>query len=155
MGFKYTIQDSQGHDAAVVDIIQTPEPENVPMKAAVYLRTPDLPSDSLVVDQWYLTQANILPVWKDYTGAGVSIGQFEPGGSFAVTKEIFDFRHLDLKANVNPAWLANATPEQGGAPPGIPGMPQGSPGTTRTGMSPQMRVAKSSQAFGSGPSRPT
>lgn len=55
------------------------------MKAAVYLRTPDLPTAPLVTDQWYLSEANILPVWKDYSGKGVRIAQFELGAPFAPT----------------------------------------------------------------------
>ena len=110
MGFKYSIQDSQGNQAATVTQLGTGA--TAVMRAAVYLKTPDMPADPLVTDQWYLTEAEIFPVWKDYTGRGVRIGQFEPGGSFAVTKEVLDFRHPDLQPNIDPIWLANATPGQ-------------------------------------------
>jgi Ca2+-binding RTX toxin-like protein len=108
MGFKYTIADSGNHLAAEVNQIGTAN--TAIMRAAVYLKTPDLPADPLATDQWYLTDANILPVWKDYTGKGVRIGQFEPGGNFSVTKEVLDFRHPDLQPNIDATWLANATP---------------------------------------------
>lgn len=107
MAFKYTVADAQGN---YTNVIQTDTGTTAPMRAAVYLRTPDLPADPLLVDQWYLSEANILPVWKDYTGQGVRIGQFEPGGAFSTTKEVLDFTHYDLKDNINPVWLASATP---------------------------------------------
>ena len=106
MSFKYTVKDSKGNDAAWVI---NNAGDSAKMRAAVYLKTPELPVDPLVTDQWYLNDANILPVWKDYTGKGVRIGQFEPGGSYATTKEIFDYRHYDLKNNVDADWLAGNT----------------------------------------------
>lgn len=66
MGFKYTISDSEGHSAATVIDLGTGQ--TAAMKAAVFLKTSDLPSDALVTDQWYLNDTNVLPVWKDYTG---------------------------------------------------------------------------------------
>ena len=60
-----------------------------------------MPTDSLFVDQWYLTDAKVIPVWKDYTGKGVRIGQFEPSGPYAVSKEILDYRQSDLQANIH------------------------------------------------------
>jgi hypothetical protein len=107
MSFKYTIQDSQGNAAAMV--IQEGTGQSATMKAAVYLKTPDMPADPLLTDQWYISDANILPVWKDYTGKGIRIGQFEPGGPFAVTKEILDYRHPDLQPNIDATWLADPT----------------------------------------------
>ena len=44
--------------------------------------TADLSEDPLLADQWYLSETNVFPVWKDYTGKGVKIGQFEPGMLF-------------------------------------------------------------------------
>ncbi|MCX8505274.1 MAG: S8 family serine peptidase, partial [Alphaproteobacteria bacterium] len=46
-------------------------------------------------------------VWKDYTGKAIKIGQFEPGGRFAVTPEVMNYRHTDLASNVDPLWLAS------------------------------------------------
>lgn len=110
MGFKYTVENASG--GQVTEVVDRATGQTATMRAAVYLRTPDMPRDPLTVDQWYLSAANILPVWRDYTGKGVRIAQFEPGGPFATTKEIFDYRHSDLKANVDPFWLANPTPGQ-------------------------------------------
>lgn len=111
MAFKYTAADSKGN---YTNVIQTNNGvatgTSAPMRAAVYLRTAELPSDPLVVDEWYLSEANILPVWKDYSGKGVRIGQFEPGGPFSNTKEVLDYSHYDLKDNIDPNWLASATP---------------------------------------------
>ncbi|RUR71925.1 proprotein convertase P [Variovorax guangxiensis] len=110
MGFKYTVTDSKGNVAATV--IDPSTGQSAGMRAAVYLKTPDMPSDPLLTDQWYLADANILPVWKDYTGKGVNIGQFEPSGPFSTTKEVLDYRHGDLKDNIDAQWLANAQPGQ-------------------------------------------
>ncbi|HBS58147.1 MAG TPA: hypothetical protein DEA44_02650, partial [Firmicutes bacterium] len=107
MGFKYTIADAKGNSAATV--IDPNTGQTATMRAAVYLKTTDMPSDPLVTDQWYLSEANVLPVWKDYTGKGIQIGQFEPGGDFSTTKEVLDYRHPDLKNNIDPTWLASAT----------------------------------------------
>lgn len=110
MGFKYTVADAKGNEAST--IINMGTGESATMRAAVYLKTTDLPSDPLVTDQWYLSQANILPVWKDYTGKGVKIVQIETNTPFGTTKEILDYRHADLKDNIDQNWLANATPGQ-------------------------------------------
>ncbi|MCX8506297.1 MAG: calcium-binding protein, partial [Alphaproteobacteria bacterium] len=66
---------------------------SVPMQAKVFLQTPDMPTDPLLTSEWYLSSSNILPVWKDYTGKAIKIGQFEPGGRFAVTPEVMNYRH--------------------------------------------------------------
>ncbi|VVE67449.1 Bifunctional hemolysin/adenylate cyclase [Pandoraea anapnoica] len=110
MSFKYTVADAKGNPAATITQISTGEAAAA--KAAVFLKTTDLPSDELVTDQWYLGDANILPVWKDYSGKGVRIGQFETNGSFGTSKEILDYRHSDLKDNIDSEWLAQASPER-------------------------------------------
>lgn len=110
MGFKYTVADAKGNEAST--IINMGTGESATMRAAVYLKTSDLPDDPLVTDQWYLSQANILPVWKDYTGKGVRIAEIETNSPFGTTKEILDYRHADLKDNIDQNWLANATPGQ-------------------------------------------
>ena len=83
--------------------------QTAPMKGTVWLKTADVPTDPLATDEWYLSDANILPVWKDYTGKGVRIGQFEPGGDFSTTKEVLDYRHPDLAPNIDANWLAEAS----------------------------------------------
>jgi len=102
MGFKYKVKDAEGHSTEVSNGT-TGQTES--MKAAVYLHTDDLPRDPLAVEQWYLSDVNVMPVWKDYTGKGVRIGQFEPGGAFSAGPEVFDYRHRDLQPNVDKAWL--------------------------------------------------
>uniref|UniRef100_UPI0036D8DC6E S8 family serine peptidase n=1 Tax=Photorhabdus sp. RM322S TaxID=3342825 RepID=UPI0036D8DC6E len=103
ISFKYGVTDAAGNpSASVVDLNSG---QTAPMRAAVTLLTPEVPLDPLAAQQWYLSDANILPVWKDYTGKGVRIGQFEPGGKFATAPEIFDINHPDLAANVDKAWL--------------------------------------------------
>ena len=79
------------------------------VKATATLRTPDKPTDPLSVEQRYLTDANVVPVWQDYTGKGVRIGQFEPDAPFQADTMVFDFRHPDLQANADQAWLASGT----------------------------------------------
>ncbi|GAB6852805.1 hypothetical protein JCM10599A_66090 [Paraburkholderia kururiensis] len=104
MTFKYTVADAAGHTSATVEDLNTGR--TAIMQATVSLMTPELPKDPLLAQEWYLSDADILPVWKDYTGKGVTIGQFEPGGEFAVGPEIFDYTHPDLAPNVDQAWMA-------------------------------------------------
>lgn len=104
MSFKYSVVDAAGNAAAVVQNLDTGE--TAPMRAHVALLTAEIPNDPLVGQQHYLSEANIFPVWKDYTGKGIRIGQFEPGGEFAVGPEILDYTHSELAPNIDPAWLA-------------------------------------------------
>jgi len=94
MSFRYTVRDLDGH--------RTADP------AEVHLQGEDLPKDPLLAQQWHLAQANVLPVWRDYTGRGVTIGQFEPGGDVANTRLILDLRHRELAPRLNQAWRVNA-----------------------------------------------
>lgn len=103
MQFKYRIADDSGYE---VDVINWAKGEKTPMRAVVSLLTPDIPTDPLVTQQWYLNDANILPVWQDYTGKGIRIGMFESSGDFPVGPAIMNYEHPDLAANVDPIWLA-------------------------------------------------
>jgi len=105
MGFKYKVADSDGTAGAIVSVTGTEG--GVEARGQVFIRTPDMPSDTAFTDQWYLSEINVLPVWKDYTGKGVRIAQFEPSGLYATGKEIFDYRHPDLASSVDAAWLAD------------------------------------------------
>lgn len=106
MSFKYDLQNELGHaSASVLDLASG---ETAPMRAVATLLTPEIPSDPLASRQWYLSDVNIFPVWRDYTGKGVRVGQFEPGGKFSVGPETFNYEHRDLKANVDNVWLATA-----------------------------------------------
>lgn len=102
MSFKYQVKDSNDNISTAV-IPTTGVSEQ--LKGTVYLQTPDLPTDPLALEQWYLSETNVIPVWQDYTGKGIRIGQFEPGGPYSVGPEVFDYRHPDLQANVDLAWL--------------------------------------------------
>ncbi|MDX7988787.1 serine protease [Xenorhabdus sp. 12] len=103
ISFKYGVIDAEGNPAA--SVVDLSSGETAPMRATATLLTPEVPLDPLAAQQWYLSDANILPVWNDYTGKGVRIGQFEPGGKFATAPEIFDINHPDLAANVDKTWL--------------------------------------------------
>ncbi|WP_431822786.1 S8 family serine peptidase [Burkholderia sp. F1] len=104
MSFKYGVTDAAGNPAATV--VDLNSGQTAPMRATVTLSTPDVPTDPLTAQEWYLSDANVIPVWQDYTGKGVRIGQFEPGGEFATGPEILDIHHPDLAPNIDPAWLA-------------------------------------------------
>ncbi|SEH43531.1 Regulatory P domain of the subtilisin-like proprotein convertase [Magnetospirillum fulvum] len=104
MNFKYTVVDAKGNAGALVGVAGTGQ--QAVLSATVSLRTSDMPMDDLLPDEWYITDANVLPVWQDYTGKGVRIAQVEPGMPYAVGAELFDYRHADLQANVDRAWLA-------------------------------------------------
>lgn len=103
ISFKYGVADVAGNlSASVVDLGSG---QTAPMRAGVTLLTPEVPLDPLAAQEWYLSDTNVLPVWNDYTGKGVRIGQFEPGGEFAIAPEIFDVKHPDLAPNIDQAWL--------------------------------------------------
>lgn len=115
LSFKYGVADAAGNiSASVMDLSSG---QTAPMRAAVTLLTAEVPRDPLAAQQWYLSDANILPVWTDYTGKGVRIGQFEPGGTFATAPEIFDIAHPDLASNVDKAWLESQ--QNGNILPGL------------------------------------
>lgn len=103
ISFKYGVVDAAGNPSAMVVNLGTGQ--TAPMRANVVLLTPEVPLDPLAAQQWYLSDTHVLEVWKDYTGKSVRIGQFEPGGEFAVAPEVFDIKHPDLAANVDKAWL--------------------------------------------------
>ncbi|WP_175955279.1 S8 family serine peptidase [Burkholderia sp. BCC0405] len=103
MSFKYSIADAAGNPAATV--VDLNSGQTAPMRATATLLTPEIPTDPLTSQEWYLTDTNVLPVWNDYTGKGVRIGQFEPGGQFATAPEILDIHHPDLATNIDPVWL--------------------------------------------------
>ena len=115
ISFKYGVVDAAGNPSAMVVNLGTGQ--TAPMRANVTLLTPEVPLDPLAAQQWYLSDTHVLEVWKDYTGKGVRIGQFEPGGEFAVTPEVFDIQHPDLAPNVDKAWLQ--TQQTNGTLPGV------------------------------------
>ncbi len=96
-GFQYKIVDSDGYGGTLLEDIATGQ--QAEMKGTVWLRDTADPTDPLFYDQWYLSDANILPVWKDYTGKGVDIGIVELG--------VMNFNHPDLAPNVSSDFLEN------------------------------------------------
>nr|WP_314492880.1 S8 family serine peptidase [uncultured Pseudomonas sp.] len=109
MGFKYALVDSAGNPA--MDVVSLKTGEVAPMRAEVHLLTDQVPTDPLAARQWYLADVGVLPVWEQYSGKGVRVGIFEPGGEFSVGPQTFDINHPDLLANVDPAWLASQRKE--------------------------------------------
>jgi hypothetical protein len=125
MGFKYSAASVSS--AGVETFLQVNVTDSAgtvqsaPLRAAVYLDTADLTDannrfDPSLNKQWYLQDANVIAAWgtkaevnagKGYSGKGVRIGMFEPSGPYAVEKEIFDYRHPDLAANVDAQFLSN------------------------------------------------
>ncbi len=104
MSFKYQVMNTTGDTA--ISVVNLASGEVATKQAMVTLLSPDIPIDPMVSQQHYLSETNVIPVWQDYTGKGIRIGQFEPGGEFSTGPEIFDIQHSDLAANVDPAWLA-------------------------------------------------
>jgi Ca2+-binding RTX toxin-like protein len=107
MSFKYTIKNSQNK---ATDAIDPNTGASEQLKGTVYLKTPDLPTDPLALEQWYLSDIGVLPVWANYTGKGIKIGQFEPGGPYSTGPEVFNYEHPDLQDSVDTSWLNGAPP---------------------------------------------
>jgi len=103
VSFRYDLVDAAGN--ASMSVTEVGSGAAAPLRATVILRTEHSPSDPLAGRQWYLDEINVAPVWRDFTGKGVRIGQFEPGGEFAVAPEILDIEHPDLKPNIDAVWL--------------------------------------------------
>ncbi|OYX65072.1 MAG: hypothetical protein B7Y88_10390 [Sphingomonadales bacterium 32-64-17] len=96
MSFQYKIKDAQNNAGALIGIIGDPGAGTAEAKGTVFLRTPDMPLDPLLRDQWYLNEIDLLKVWKDYTGRGINIAVTDPGN--------FDPVHVDLDDNFGTAW---------------------------------------------------
>jgi Ca2+-binding RTX toxin-like protein len=101
MQFKYYVQDAGGKNGMVVQQVSTGN--SAELSGTVFLNTPDQPNEPLFNQQWYLSQVNVLPVWKDYTGAGVSVGVFDPTGNA-------NLGHSDLVANAGASYKVNGNP---------------------------------------------
>lgn len=96
MSFQYKIKDAQNNPGALIGIIGDPGAGTAEAKGTVFLRTPDMPLDPLLRDQWYVNEIDLLKVWKDYSGHGVNIAVTDPGN--------FDPLHVDLDDNFGTAW---------------------------------------------------
>lgn len=97
MSFKYKMADAQNNTGATANITGTST--SAEMRATVYLNTSSHPTDPLFNDQWYIADANVIPVWNDYIGRNVKVGIFEGG--------VFDPTHSDLAPNVSTAYSSN------------------------------------------------
>ena len=62
MSFKYKIADADGTPGATAYIAGTTT--QAEMRGQVFIKTPDMPTDALFTDQWYLNDINVLPVWN-------------------------------------------------------------------------------------------
>jgi|CXWL01.1.fsa_nt_gi Ca2+-binding RTX toxin-like protein len=105
MSFKYKVADVD--NTSGIQYVQVGTTYAAEARGQVYIKTPDMPIDSLFTDEWYLNDINVVPVWQDYTGKGVRIGQFEPGMPFSTGPEVFDYRHPDLQTSVDQSWLTD------------------------------------------------
>lgn len=103
MSFRYRVVDASGN--ATPTVIDETSGNTAQTKATVRLWTADLPADPLLLQEDYLSDANVIPVWRDYTGRGLRIAMVESTGPFSTQPEVFDYRHPDLKANVDAVWL--------------------------------------------------
>ncbi|MDP3135358.1 MAG: S8 family serine peptidase, partial [Burkholderiaceae bacterium] len=103
MSFRYRVVDASGN--ATPTVIDETSGSTAQTKATVRLWTSDLPVDPLLLQQDYLSDANVIPVWRDYTGRGLRIAMVESTGPFSTQPEVFDYRHPDLLANVDAIWL--------------------------------------------------
>ena len=101
--FRYYVVDSSGNDGLTVSQIGTTN--TAEMSATVYLNPPSVPSDPLYDSEWFLQAANVPAVWQNYTGAGVSVGIFDPSGNV-------DFSNPDLAANAGADVMIDGQPGQ-------------------------------------------
>ncbi|WP_316233848.1 S8 family serine peptidase, partial [Bradyrhizobium sp. SZCCHNPS2010] len=99
--FRYHVQDTSGNKGATVQQVGTTN--TAEMTGTVYLNTPDLPTDTLFDSEWFLRTASVLPVWNDYTGAGVNVAVFDPSGNV-------DFSNPDFVYNAGRSIRTNGSP---------------------------------------------
>ncbi len=106
--FSYRIQDSQGNNGLQVGVRGTEQ--TAEMTAQVTLLLDHHPEDPTFLDQWYLSDINVLPVWSDYTGDGIKVGVFEPGPWDAEEYGQIDYSHPDLLPNIDAESLRTQNP---------------------------------------------
>ncbi len=104
MSFRYHVADSHGQNGMLVQQVGTAS--TAEMAATVYLNTPSQPNDPMLDTEWFLQAADVLPVWQDYTGAGIHVGVFDPSGNV-------DFRNPDLVSNAGQSFKSDRTPGVG------------------------------------------
>ena len=101
--FNYKIQDSSGNTGTIA--INSATGESAEMKGKVSLENTDHPDDPLFYEQWYLSDANVIPVWEDYTGRGIDVGVFEVGMMDLDHADLVDNLAQETIDNANPAWI--------------------------------------------------
>ncbi|MGO4713340.1 S8 family serine peptidase [Bradyrhizobium sp. 2TAF24] len=99
--FRYHIQDNKGNNGAIVQQVGTAN--TAEMTGAVYINTPDMPTDTLFDSEWYLPATNVLAAWRDYTGAGVNVAVFDPSGNV-------NFANPDLASNAGTSTRLDGSP---------------------------------------------
>ena len=76
MSFKYKIADIDNTPGATAFIAGTTT--QAEMRGQVYLKTPDMPTDSLFTDEWYINDINVLAVLKskvEWNSANKSVAE--------------------------------------------------------------------------------
>jgi subtilisin-like proprotein convertase family protein len=99
--FRYHVVDSVG--ATGITVLQSGTSNVAELTATVSIDTASQPTDPVFDKEWYLQAVDVLPVWKDYTGAGVSVGIFDPSGNV-------DFSNPDLAPNAGNSIKIDGTP---------------------------------------------
>ncbi|WP_244272521.1 cadherin-like domain-containing protein [Pseudovibrio sp. Ad37] len=106
--FSYKIRDEHGNRGLQVGVTGTNQ--STEMTAKVTLVLEGHPQDPQFLEQWYLPEINVLPVWEDYTGQGVRVGIFEPGPWNAEDYGQVDYSHPDLLPNIDDEALRTQNP---------------------------------------------
>ncbi|EFO34067.1 proprotein convertase P [Roseibium sp. TrichSKD4] len=106
--FSYRIADEHGNNGIQVGVTGTDLTAEMTGKVTLVLE--HHPEDPQFLEQWYLPEINVLPVWKDYTGQGVTVGVFEPGPWDAEDYGQIDYSHPDLLPNIDQEALRTQNP---------------------------------------------
>ena len=106
MSFNYYVENASGQSNSVQEYngSNVATGTSAEMSATVTLLTPSEPTDPGLTSEWYLQAADVLPAWQEgFTGAGVSVGVFDPSGNV-------DFTNPDLTQNEGGEFDAQSTP---------------------------------------------
>ncbi|MBJ7538893.1 S8 family serine peptidase, partial [Marinomonas transparens] len=106
--FSYRVQDANGNNGVQVGV--TNSTQTAEMSAQVTLILDHHPDDPNFVDQWYLSDINVLPVWQDYTGKGVTVAITEVGPWDGEEYGQIDYSHPDLLPNIDAESLRTQNP---------------------------------------------
>ena len=106
--FSYKIRDEHDHPGRQVGVTGTDQKAEITAKVTLVLD--HHPEDPQFLNQWYLPEVNVLPVWEDYTGEGVRVGVFEPGPWDGTDYGQIDYSHPDLFKNIDMEALRTQNP---------------------------------------------